>query len=165
MPLLPVQVAGWLRTVNDNFDQLKAIVSGLAGLGAMRVAQFDFDPTADATKRPIAAYGTGITLPANAVVMGGFFSVNTAFTSAGGNTGQIAISVEGANDIQTAAAVGGAPYSTIGRKAIVPKINTPETTSIKVTTAKEVTVTVSVAALTAGKLTGYLFYVEGAPSA
>jgi len=53
----------------------------------------------------------------------------------------------------------GAPYSTTGGKAIVPKINTPESTSITLTEDREITCTVAVAALTAGKLTGVLIYI------
>jgi len=164
-----VSSAGWLKDVNDNFDAFNSKAGGDVGLGVMHVARFLFNTAADdssgAANTTVAAHGTGVTIPAQSIVCGGFFDVNTLFTSAGGNTGQIAISVEGANDIQTAAAVSGAPYSTIGRKAIVPKANTPESTSIKTTQAREITCTVSVQALTAGKLTGYIYYLEGIASA
>jgi hypothetical protein len=134
------------------------------GLGFLRVARFSFDPSGDATLRTAAAHGTGVEIPAQSIVVGGFFEVNTAFTSAAG-TATIAIHVQGANDIQTAAAVSGAPGSTTGLKAIVPKANTPESTGIKCTADREITVTVGVQALTAGKLTGYLYYVEGVATA
>jgi hypothetical protein len=168
--LKPVQIAGWLKDVNDNFDALEPLISGDGdGLGVLRVARFTFDAEgvdSDGEDNvDIAAHGTGVTLPAHAIIVGGFFDVNTAFTSAETNTGTIAISVQGANDIQAAAAVSGAPYSTVGRKAIVPKANTPESTSVKTTAAKEITCTVAVAALLTGKLTGYLYYVEGIASA
>ena len=138
---------------------------GVDGLGRRGVARFTFNPTLTAGDRTIAAHGSGVTLPINAVVIGGFIDVNTAFTSAGGNAGAVAISVEGADDIIAAAAVSGAPYSTIGRKAIVPKNNTPESTSVKCTAAREITCTVAGQALTAGKLTGFLEYVVSAVSA
>ena len=157
--------AGWLKDCEDNFQALEPLLGGDAdGLGVLRVARFTFDAGVVAN-RAIAAHGTGVILPAHAIIVGGFFDVNTAFTSAETNTGTIAISVQGANDIQTAAAVSGAPYSTVGRKAIVPKANTPESTSVKTTAAREITCTVAIAALTAGKLTGYLYYVEGIASA
>lgn len=158
------QISGWLKDMADNFAALADFVSGAAGLGALRVARFEFDAGV-AANRPIGAHGTGQIIPANAIVVGGFFDVNTLFTSSSTNTGTIAISVEGANDIQAAAAVSGAPYSSIGRKAIVPKANTPESTSVKATAAREITCTVAVAALLTGKLTGYLYYVEGLASA
>ena len=59
----------------------------------------------------------------------------------------------------------GAPYSTIGRKAIVPKANTPESTSVKTSQAREITCTVGTEALLGGKLTGFLYYVVSAASA
>ena len=126
--------------------------------GTLKIAKFEFDAGIEAN-RTVAAHGTGVILPTGAIVVGGFFSVNTKFTSASTNTGTIAISVEGANDIQTAAAVSGAPYSTTGGKAIVPKINTPESTSIVLTEDREITCTVATAALLTGKLTGVLIYI------
>ena len=134
------------------------------GLLRMGVARFTFNPSAVTGQRTVAAHGLGVTLPAHAIIVGGFFDVNTAFTSAAG-TAEIAIHVEGAGDIQAAAPVSGAPYSTIGRKAIVPKANTPESTGVKATVARQITATVSVQALTAGKLTGFLYYVVSAASA
>lgn len=161
--LKQVTGAGWLKDVNDNFGVLGPVGADV-GLGSLRVARFVFDASI-AANQSIAAHGTGVTLPANAIVVGGFFDVNTLFTSNGANAGTIAISVETANDIQAAAAVSGVPYSTIGRKAIVPKANTPESTSVKTTVAREITCTVAVQTLLTGKLTGYLYYVEGIASA
>ena len=139
---------------------------GADGLNIKGVARFTFNAaTKDSlgvANTTVAAHGTGVVLPANAVVIGGFIETNTAFTGAGAS---IAISVMGANDIVSAAAISGAPWSTIGLKAIVPKNNTPEATGIKVTAAKEITCTVSGAVLTAGKLTGFLEYVISTPSA
>lgn len=141
--------------------QLAAALAGSAnGLGMLRVARAEFNPSANSGERTIGAHTLGVTIPQYGFVCGGFFQVNTAFTSAGGNDGTIAISVEAANDIQTAAAVSGAPYSTIGRKAILPKANTPESTGILATAARLITATVAVDALTAGKLTVILFYVQ-----
>lgn len=137
---------------------------GTDGLGRRGVARFTFDPTATAASRTAAAHGTGVTLPINAVVIGGFYDVNTALTSTN-STAQVAISVEAANDILTATAVSNAILGTIGRKAIVPKNNTPESTSVKATAAREITVTVSVEALLGGKITGFLEYVVSAVSA
>ncbi len=131
--------------------------------GTLKIAKFAFDTagvdSSGASNKTVAAHGTGVILPAGAIVVGGFFSVITKFTSAETNTGTIAISVEGANDIQTAAPVSGAPYSSTGGKAIVPKINSPESTSITLTVDREITCTVATAALTAGKLTGVLIYI------
>ena len=167
MGIKKINIHGWLKDVNDNFELLKGFFSGGPGLGALRVARWEFDvmeddPEGDANTE-IGAHGTGIILPAHAIIVGGFMDVNTPFASDGSAT--VAVSVEGANDIQAAAAVSGAPWSTHGRKAIIPKANTPESTSVKTSEPREVTVTVAVAALTGGKVTGYLYYVEGLESA
>lgn len=166
MPTLKdLQVAGWLKDADDNFQALEPLIAGdAAGLGVLRVARFVFD-CATVENRTIAPHGTGVTIPIHGIVVGGFVDVNTAFTSDATNAGTIAIHVQAANDVISAAAVSGAPYSTIGRKAIIPKANTPESTSLKASAAREITCTVAVEALLTGKLTGYLYYVEGVASA
>lgn len=161
MTLKSVTPAGMLKDINDNFADIGPVGTDV-GLGVLRVARFVYD-CAVAGNLPIGAHSTGVTIPANAIIVGGFVDVNTAFTGDTGAT--LALSVEGANDIIAAAAVSGAPYSTIGRKAIVPKANTPESTSVKTTVARAITGTVGTAALLTGKLTGYLYYVEGIASA
>lgn len=139
-----------------------AISNTSDGLLALRCARVTFDASL-VGNQGVGAHAPGpVTIPIKGWVVGGFFDVNTAFTSAGANTGEIAISVEGANDIQTSAAVSGAPYSSINRKAIVPKGNTPESTGIKCTVARDITFTVAVQDLTAGKLTCFLFYLVAA---
>jgi len=157
MSFYPAKIRALVEFIGDLFH------SG-DGLKFLNVAKFTFDATGDATLRTVAAHGVGVTLPIHAIVVGGFVDVNTAFTSAG-STATVAISVEGANDIIAAAAVSGAPFSTINRKAIVPKANTPESTSVKCTAAREITVTIAVQALTGGKMTGYLYYLPGVASA
>lgn len=154
------QLGGLYQKVasGDADTDWEVIVDRDEGKTVMKIARFEFD-TAVVANRTIAAHGLGVTLPINAVVVGGFFRVQTAFTSAETNTGTIALSILAANDLQTAAAVSGAPYSTTGLKAIVPKSNTPESTGILLTSAKEITATVAVAALTAGRLVGVIHYV------
>ena len=159
--LKQVQIQGLLKDISDNFAAI-APIGADDGLGNLRVARFTFD-TAVGTNAAIGAHGTGVTIPNNAIVVGGFFEVNTAFTTSA--SGTLAIHVNAANDIQTATIVSSAPFSTTGRKAITPKANTPESTSIKCTADREITCTVATGALTAGKLTGYLYYVEGAATA
>lgn len=161
MTLKQIGIAGWLKDISDNFAELGPVGTDV-GLGVLRVARFVFD-CAVAGNLPIGAHGTGVTIPIHAIIVGGFVDVNTAFT--GDTNATLAIHVQAANDIISAAAVSGAPYSTIGRKAIVPKANTPESTSVKTTAAREITCTVATAALLTGKLTGYLYYVEGIASA
>jgi hypothetical protein len=161
MALKAVSPSGMLKDINDNFAAQGPIGTDI-GLGSLRVARFVFD-CADAENLPTGAHGVGVTIPIHAIIVGGFIDVNTAFTGEASAT--LAIHVQAANDIISAAAVSGAPYSTIGRKAIVPKANTPESTSVKTTAAREITCTVGTDALLTGKLTGYLYYVEGIASA
>jgi hypothetical protein len=158
-----------LHAVTASAAEINAIAAGRAGmsadgLGSLGVARVTFDASI-AGNQSIAAHASTVLIPANAIVVGGFFDVNTVFHSAGADAGTIAISVEGANDIQTAAAVSGAPYSTINRKAIVPKANTPESTGVKASVARAVTFTVAGQILSAGKLTLFLYYVVSVASA
>jgi len=154
--------------MTENLITVSGLLQRLSTNFALKVAEFEFNTAGvdanDVSNKTIAAHPTRTILPAHALVVGGFVDVNTLFNSAA-STATIALSVEGANDIITAAAVSGAPWSTIGIKAIIPKANTPESTSIKTTVARAITATVAVQVLTVGKLHGYLYYIVGVASA
>lgn len=141
------------------------LATGLAGstdgLGSLRVARATFDPSGDATMRTVAAHTFGVTIPTKAIVCGGYMHCITAMTSTN-STATIAVSIQGANDLSTAAAVSGAPWSTTGLKAITPKANTPESTGIILTAARLVTVTVAVEALLLGKGIIFVYYLQSA---
>lgn len=92
-------------------------------------------------------------VPSGTWIIGGFMNVETAPVGVGASIG---ISSEGAGDIVAVAAIAGAPWSTTGKKAIVPKRNTPESTSILTTAARNITFVISAADLTAGKVQLYL---------
>lgn len=98
----------------------------------------------------------GAYIPPNAIILNAFIDVITPPTSGGAAT--LAISVEGANDIIAAAAVSGAPWSTVGRKNGVP-VGTGAT-SIKTTAARNVVATVAAFALTAGVFDVWLRVLE-----
>lgn len=87
-------------------------------------------------------------VPLGTIIIGGYMLVETVVEGVGAS---VAVTVEGAGDIQAAAAISGAPWSTTGKKAIVPKRNTPETTSITTTAARNILAVISGADLTAGK--------------
>lgn len=117
-------------------------------------AQFDFAKLGGA----VGAYGLGVRIPAGSVICNAFARVLTAGDSAD-DTATIAVHVEAANDIITAAAVSGAPWSTTGAKAGIPDLATVG--DYKITTVeREVTVTIAVQALTAGKFDIFIFYVN-----
>jgi hypothetical protein len=94
-------------------------------------------------------------IPANSIILGGFVEVDTAIVGSGAS---VAIKVEGAGDIVAAAAVSGAPWSTTGRKSIVPVFT--GATTVKTTAARKIQATVSAAVLTAGAMDVVLFYVQ-----
>jgi len=95
-------------------------------------------------------------------VVGGFIDVITTFTSSG-DSATIAIKTEGANDIVTATAISaGGNIWDAGQSPIIPKANTPDSTAVKMSDAREITATVAVEVLTAGKCIIYLYYVQSA---
>lgn len=95
-------------------------------------------------------------IPDNAVVLGGFIEVDTALTSGGSAT--VALKVESAADLQTAAGVGSAPWSSTGIKSVIPVFT--GATAVKTTEARKIQATVATAALTAGVFDVVLFYTQ-----
>jgi len=144
--------------------KLSTALQGSAdGLGLIRAARFTFDPTTDAAMRSQAGHGLGVTLPDNALVLGGMIEILTTFTSAN-DSGTIALSIQGANDLVTATAISsGTFWDAVKSKVVVPDaLNAAGVaTAIKLTAAREVTATVGTQDLTGGKLVGWLFYVIG----
>lgn len=127
--------------VIEGTDRLKAAV-----------AEYDFAVDGGAVssipmRGGAATLGGGI--PSGAVVTSGYIEVDTPLTSGGAAT--VAVTAESAGDIQAAAAVTGAPWSTTGRKAIT-------FTGAKMTANRTPTVVVAAFALTAGKFRVVLFY-------
>lgn len=96
-------------------------------------------------------------------VIGGYMEVIGTPTAVSG-TPTFAIQVESANDLSTAASILGAPWSTVGKKAITPKINTPETTSISITEDRNVVLAIATAAVSTGEIAVRLFVVGGLDS-
>ncbi len=92
-------------------------------------------------------------LPAGSVIMGGYVEVDTLLTGAAAT---VAITVEGAGDIVAAAAVSGAPWSTTGRKSVIPVFTGAST--VKTTVARSIVATIAAGAVTAGKFRVVLFY-------
>lgn len=134
------------------------------GLGFLRVARFTFDPSANAGERTIAAHGLGVTIPDNAIILGGGVEILTTFASAD-DSGTIALHIQSANDLITATAISsGTFWDAVAYKGIVPTALElgGVATAIKLSAAREITATVGTQALTAGKLVGWLIYVIGA---
>ena len=131
-----------------------------SGAGVLRVAKATFNPEDDHGVRNQAGHGLGVTLPAGAIVVGGFVDVVETFTSTNSDGASIAIHVEAANDIVSAIAISNSSNSwDEGQQDIIPKANTPESTGIKLTAAREITATSATRNLTGGKFHVFLYYV------
>lgn len=95
---------------------------------------------------------TGI--PANAVILGGYLRVTTGVT--GGASATAAIQIEGANDTINAAAVTGAPWSTTGFKSLIETF--AGANCVLTTAARDISLVIGTAALTAGAFSVVVFY-------
>lgn len=93
-------------------------------------------------------------IPSGSYIMGGLIEVDTVLTSGGAAT--VSVGAEAAGDLQAAAAISGAPWSTTGRKSIVPVFT--GATSVKTTAARNPSIAIATAALTAGVFRVILFY-------
>ena len=143
----------------NTLDGAGTPVFAATSLGFVRVAQAVFDAEI-AENRPVDAYGLGITIPANSLIIGGGYDVLKTFTTASADSGTIAIHAQAANDLVTATAVSaGGDIWDQGRRSIIPVMT--GATAVKTTTAKEVTVTVGGQALTAGTMNVWVIYIPG----
>lgn len=148
--------AGWLKDADDNFQSLKS----LAGL---HITPFVFDTEASdaatepASNKTVAAHPLAVTIPDNAIVIGGHVDVIAAVTSATNNA-TVAIHLANANDVLTSTEGAEANLTLAAQIPMAALVAAP----IKLAAAKAVTVTVGTAALTAGKLNGYIIWMEGA---
>lgn len=88
----------------------------------------------------------GDTLPSGAIVSDVLLHIDTVPTSGGAAT--IALKSEGAADLQAAAAISGAPWSTAGAKRVTLDA---DTAPVKTTADRAITATIATADLTAGK--------------
>lgn len=120
------------------------------GGGGIRtvIAKYDFDVHGGGAGSIVIG-----SLPLGTVILGGRMEVGTAVTGVGASVG---ITTEGAGDMVAVAAISGAPWSTTGKKAIIPKRNTPESTSVTLTAARSILFVISAADLTAGVVTLFL---------
>lgn len=99
---------------------------------------------------------TGDAIPKGAVVLDTTIKVDTACDSAE-HSATVALKVQGAGDLLTAAVVSGAPFSTTGAKR---GTLTATAAPILTTARRKITATVAVKALTVGKFTVYVRYLQ-----
>jgi hypothetical protein len=128
------------------------------GTQSLKSAQGEYDFAVDGgaissiNLRGVGSAGAAI--PQGSVILGGYIEVDTLVTSGGAAT--IAINSEAAGDMVAAAAVSGAPWSTTGRKSIIPVFT--GATTVKTTVARNLVATIATATLTAGKFRVVVFY-------
>jgi hypothetical protein len=153
-----------------------------SGVFMPRVAVGIFDTAGNdssgASNKTIAAHGMGVYIPKGGIVVAAWYEVVTTFTSAGSNAGTIALSVSGAGDLVTGIAIsdastvyaagmrgckpGSVAEATVaGDTQILSAARIAATFIGPVTAEKELTATVAVDALTAGKLILYVQFVQG----
>lgn len=132
-------------------------MEGTAGIKEAK-GEYDFavDGGAVSTITLRSANSSDNVIPAGSVILGGYVEVDTIVTTASGNTGTVGVNSEAAGDIVAAAVTSGAPWSTLGRKSVIPVFT--GASSVKTTVARSIAITVAVAAITAGKFRVVLFY-------
>ena len=128
------------------------------GRSHLKVLRVDYDFAVDGGAIGNLNLGTrDHTIPDNGVVVGGMIDVLTTFTSAT-DAATIAVRVEGADDIVAAIAI--SDVSNVwdaGRQDVIPTM--AGSTGVKTTAARRVRVDIAVEALTAGKMSVFLYYV------
>jgi hypothetical protein len=127
----------------------------LEGTGRLKTVRGEYDFAVDAGAISTITLRGDNSIGAGAVILGGYIEVDTALTSGGAAT--VAVTSEGAGDLLAAAAVSGAPWSTTGRKSIIPVFTGVST--VKTTVVRSLAITIAVAALTAGKFRVVVVYV------
>lgn len=123
---------------------------GVDGNGFLHVARATYDFSVEGGE--IGDVALGVTLPDNAVITFGFGDIITSFTSTGG-TGTIALKSEGAADLL--AAVDADTLS--GQFALIP--DNAVANMVKLTAARELTLTIGTATITAGKAVFFVYYI------
>lgn len=125
------------------------------GLGGAKPAVGLYDFAVDG-----GAVGTislrGDTIPAGAIIVDALLNVETALTG-GTVTDTLSLGSEAATDLQAAAARNAAPWSTAGAKRVT---LTATAAPVKTTAQRNITFTINTSALTAGKFTAVVWYVE-----
>lgn len=114
----------------------------------------DVKTTAGSPVTPVSS----VVLPAGFIIYGGMIEVLTVGDSAG-DTCQLGITAESANDLQASAAVSGAPWSTLGMKAIVPVMTAAS--AIQCSVARTVKVTIAIQNLVACKFNIHIVGMQG----
>ena len=158
----------------------RGAVDRFNGLSAVRVAQAVFDTagtdSSGVANTTIAAHGLGVFLPSKAVIVDAWIDVVTTFADGASDNATMALSCQSANDLTSAIAISDASNvwdaglhgTKVGNWALdgnslsqVAMAAARAATFLKLTAERELTMTVAVHALTAGKGVVYVAYVLG----
>lgn len=171
-----------VQPVRRSYHVSRGPVKCESGLGTRYLATAVFDTagtdSAGAANTTIAAHGLGVYIPDNAVITKAWYDVVTTFTSAT-DAGTIALKVQAADDIVAAIAISDGTNvwdaGIRGSKIGFPNLGADAAhdsavevaalfagTYLKTTAERELTATVAVEALTAGKLVLFVEYVISA---
>lgn len=130
----------------------------IEGTSTLKSAEAEYDFAVDGgavgaiTLRGVGPLGNVI--PKGSFIVSGYVEVLTPFTTSASGTG--ALKIEGADDLIAATIVSGAPWSTTGRKSIIPAGT--GATSVKTTAERNLVFTIATGAITAGKFRAVVFY-------
>jgi hypothetical protein len=117
------------------------------------VFEYNFDKHGGAVSMIILP---GPLLPNGAVITDAYMKVITALTSSA--SGEVSVGAVAADDIQTAAAVSGAPWSTTGLKDVVAPEPGTESGYLTLTANGRIRMDITVGALTAGRFKVIIAY-------
>lgn len=131
-------------------DNTEPVDGSWAALTRWAKVEYDFATDGGA----ISAIDLGVTIPDNAIVLSGVVEKLTAFASSGSAT--VALKIEGANDVITATAFDNAQFT-----AGIAPAAALASTQFKTTAARNVTLTIAGAVLTAGKYNFHIEYLIG----
>lgn len=166
-----------LIQVAPAFQMRRGAVKAESGLVAQSTATAIYDTSlndsAGVSNKTIAAHGLGVYIPTKAIITNAFYEVLTTFTSAT-DAATIALSAQSAGDLKAAIAISNAsnvwdagvagclPGSyaerTVAGDTAILDAASKAASYVKCTAERELTATVAVEALTAGKLILFVEY-------
>lgn len=145
------------------------------GTVVRELAVATFDPSGNSAHRTVAAHGLGVYLPTKAIITNAWVDVVTTFADGASDNATIALSVQSANDLTSAIAIsdssnvwdagihgclpGSYAEATVAGDSALLDAARKAASYVKTTAVKEITATVAVHALTAGKANVFVEYV------
>lgn len=131
------------------------IIEGTTDLKTV-VGEYDFavDAGAISTITLRSANAIGNAVPAGSVVLSGYIEVDTIVGAGAGAT--IGVTLEAAGDLFAPAVFTGAPWSTTGRKSIIPVGS--GAASVKTTATRSIAIAIAVNTVTSGKFRVVVVY-------